>query len=202
MHVESVRVIKYIISRQYGWVSLPPVLTLSNFHDINSQDPIHLPVYHQASSFIIHIQIPTTLTFLTPRTLPPPSHSWGPTHVSILYIFHTPISPFLISTSIELQSSSLVSSCTSSYSSRSLELPAVSPSMGSILGLTMHWRALIGIPGVERSSAMSPWRLFLMSQFLLREDTLIFFLLIFLALFHFLGLFLFVPNKTYGKSRL
>ena len=44
------------------------------------------------------------------RTLLHPPHNWGPTHLTILYIFHTPIFPFLISTSTEPKSSSLVSS--------------------------------------------------------------------------------------------
>ena len=78
---------------------------LEVFSDINSWDPVHLPVPLQAY-FIVHIQIPTTITLITSSTLLPPSHNWGSTHLSILYIF-TPISPFLISTSTEPQSSSL-----------------------------------------------------------------------------------------------
>ena len=45
----------------------------------------------------------------SPTTLLPPPHNWGQTHLTILYICHTPISPFLISTSTEPQTSSLVS---------------------------------------------------------------------------------------------
>ena len=63
------------------------------FLDINSWDPAHLPVHHQAY-FIVHIQIPTTLTLLILALYFFLLLTTGvqPTFPSFTYF--TPISPF------------------------------------------------------------------------------------------------------------
>ena len=150
---------------------------LSSFLGHKFPRSVHLPVPHQAS-FIVHIHIPTTLTLLTPSTLlPPPSQNWGPTHLSIPYLLHTHLA-IPISTTTEPQSSSLVSPCTSSYSSSSPALLADFPSMGAAFGMIMHWCALTVVPGVERSATLG---VFLMSQFLSKKSYYSLFPLLLLA---------------------
>ena len=147
--------------------------------DTNSQDSGNLPVPHQ-TSFIVHIQIPTTLTVLTPSTLLPP-HNLDPTYLSIHYIFCTHL-PILISNSTEPQSSSF-SPCTSSYSSSSLALHEDFSSKGAAVRVTLLWCALIGVEG----SAMSTCGVFLMPLILLSDATLFLFLL-----------FFFLPDSTFS----
>ena len=108
---------------------------------INSRDPLHLREPHQLllSSFTFKFPLLSHSS-----TLSSP-HNCGPTHLSI----QLPIPHFHLH---RTQSSSLVSPCTSSYSSSSPALLADFPSMGAAFGVTLHWYALIGVPGVERSA--------------------------------------------------
>ena len=96
--------------------------------------------------FFIHIQIPTTPTPFTPSTLlPPSSHNRGPTHLSILDIFHTISIPhrYLHRITVLQLSVFLCTFILLKLSSTATD----SPSMGVALRVTMHWWALISIPG-------------------------------------------------------
>ena len=97
--------------------SLPPFYVLN----VHKQVPVHILVHYKLFSFIDHIEIPTTLIQLTPSILPPPIQQLvQPASPSFTYF--TPISPFLILTSIEPQLLQLSSFCISSYSPSSLAL--------------------------------------------------------------------------------
>ena len=109
--------------------------------DINSH-PVLLSVPHQAS-FIVYVQIPTTLTLLTPGTLPPTSHNWGPTYLSIPDVLSH---PHLYRTTVLQLSFSMYSFIFLKLSSTACRFSL----NGGILRVIMHWCALIGVLGVER----------------------------------------------------
>ena len=144
-----------------GFTHCHPSWNIKIFMDINSWDPIHLPIITKLLfllfTFNFHF-FHSPLLFLLLLTT-------GIQPISRSFTYFTPISPFLIFTSTEPQSSSLVSPCTSSYSSSSLAMDADFHSIGGSYRVDHALMCTTWYTKCRESFSNVCWWIFLMSLF-------------------------------------
>ena len=112
-----------------------PSRSIQVFSEINSQDPVYLPVY-LTKRLLLLFTFKFPLLSLSSLFLLLLTTGVQPTSPSFEYFI--PIYPFLISTATELQYSSSLFPYTSSYSPSSPALLSDLPSMGAAFRVTMH----------------------------------------------------------------